>query len=619
MLFIKKAAFKAEKSIPAGRMSEYEEKKGRHTFRRLLSYFKYYKFMTAASLFLAAYGNMVDLVKPLIFMYIIDNNLVPGRNDVHEIMLFALLYVAVVISGLVAGIVQTMTMSILGQRIMHRLRTGLFSHIQRLNLQFFDRNSSGSILTRVSSDVEELSALYMGMFVTLVKQIILIITLIVIMLKLSWRMALFSFAVMPLVFIIALLYRNLARKNFILTKGVMSKLNGFLAENIIGMKIVQIFGREKQKKDEFIEINNECYRLNVIEATLNALGNPLISAIAQFTIVLMLAFFANRILNGSIKIGVITAFTAYIKQLYAPIASIAQAYTTLASGMISADRIFDIIDNTKDLEDLESGIIPEKLFGEIEFDHVWFAYNEENWVLKDISFHVEPGQRVAFVGATGSGKTTIISLLARFYDIQKGRILIDGRDIKEYNLTFLRQQISVVMQDVFLFSGDIRYNIRLNREDITDEQIRAAAQAVNASGFIERLPGGYAHEVAERGADFSAGQRQLIAFARAVAFNPSVLVLDEATANIDVETELAIQSALETLSRNRTSIYIAHRLSTIVDCDNIFVLHRGVLRERGNHAQLISQNGIYAKLYELSLKSAKPLDEADAVMFDDVK
>ena len=605
-----------EENLPAGKLSEYREDKSRHTFRRLLSYFLKYPIQALGALLLAGYGNLVEIAKPYILMLIIDKNLAVGKNDMGQIVLCAVLYGVIIITGLLAAIAQSLVMTSLGQRIMHKLRTELFAHIQRQNMSFFDHNSSGSILTRVSSDVESLNDLYSSVFVEFVAQILLIISLLVTMFSLSWELTLASLAALPLVAAITIVFRHIAHNNFVRVKAQLSRLNGFMSENVIGMKVVQIFHKEREKRAQFKDLNDGYYRLGKTEAVINALAGSLVPHIAHLLVILLMAFFADRMLNGIIPVGVMYAFITYIKQLYAPIGTIATQYTTIASAIISADRIYDIIDNTEYDEDMESGLRGERMRGEIEFRHVWFAYNEENWVLKDVSFRIEPGQRAAFVGATGSGKTTVISLIARFYEIQKGQILLDGRDIKEYNLEYLRQQISVVMQDVFLFSGDVAYNIRLDRKDITEAEIRRAAVTANADAFISRLPEGYSHPVAERGMAFSAGQRQLIAFARAVAFDPAVLVLDEATANIDVETEAAITDALGKVSQGRTSIYIAHRLSTIVDSDRIFVLHRGVLREQGSHEELLAQGGIYAKLYALSLKSQQALDSTRADELD---
>jgi len=586
----------------AGRLSEYNESTKRRTFGRLLGYFLKFPGRTVISLLLAAYENLVDIAKPFILMLIIDKNLVPGRNDMSEIVLFSLLYGIIVITGLFAAVTQQLVLTSLGQRIMHKLRTELFAHIQRLNMKFFDNNASGSILTRVSSDVESLNSLYSSTLVDLVKEVMLLVSLLITMFSLSWQLTLVALAALPFITVLTVFFRNIAKKNFVRVKAQLSRLNGFMSENIIGMKVVQIFHREKEKRAEFKDINDGYYKLGVTEAVITSLGNTLIPNLAHMLALLMMAFFATELLNGTILVGVMYSFITYTKQFYQPIAVIAKEYTSIASAIVSADRIFDITDNTEFDEDMESGFRGERIRGEIEFRNVWFAYIDENWVLKDVSFRIGPGERAAFVGATGSGKTTVISLIARFYEIQKGQILLDGRDIREYNLEYLRQQIAVVMQDVFLFSGDIAYNIRLNRDDITDEDIRRAAVTANADAFISRLPEGYHHPVGERGMSFSSGQRQLIAFARAVAFNPAVLVLDEATANIDVETEAAITDALGKISSGRTSIYIAHRLSTIVDSDRIFVLHRGELRESGTHEELLEKGGIYARLYSLSLQ-----------------
>ena len=598
----KKPILKETGRVMAGRLSEYNESGTRHTFARLLGYFLKFPGRTILSLLMAAYENLVDIAKPFILMLIIDKNLVPGRNDMGEIVLLSILYGFIVVTGLVAAVTHQLVLTSLGQRIMHKLRTELFAHIQRLNMKFFDNNASGSILTRVSSDVESLNSLYSSILVDLVKEVMMLVTLLVTMFSLSWQLTLVALGALPFITVLTIFFRTVAKKNFVRVKAQLSRLNGFMSENIIGMKVVQIFHREKEKRAEFKDINDGYYKLGVTEAVLNSLGNTLIPNLAHMLALLMMAFFATELLNGTILVGVMYSFITYTKQLYQPIAAIAQQYTSIASAIVSADRIFDITDKTEFDEDMESGFRGERIRGEIEFRNVWFAYIDENWVLKDVSFRIGPGERAAFVGATGSGKTTVISLIARFYEIQKGQILLDGRDIREYNLEYLRQQIAVVMQDVFLFSGDIAYNIRLNRTDITDEDIRRAAITANADNFISRLPDGYHHPVGERGMSFSSGQRQLIAFARAVAFNPAVLVLDEATANIDVETEAAITDALGKISSGRTSIYIAHRLSTIVDSDRIFVLHRGELRESGTHEELLERGGIYARLYSLSLQ-----------------
>lgn len=593
--------------IQEGRMAEYIQKKKRHTLGRLIIYFKYYPGMTAITILLAIISNLVVVAKPFILAKVIDDNLQTGLNDMNSIVQYALLYLALVITGVVTDYSQSLMLSSLGQRIMHKLRTNLFTHVQHFSMGFFDHNSSGSILTRISSDVESLSDLYSNVIVSFVRDALLIVSVLYAMFAMNLQLATFSLTVIPVIFAVTVGYRYIARRNFIKIKSQLSKLNGFLAENIIGMRIVQIFGRQEHKKQEFHKLSREYYRLGVIEIVLNSLSNPLLNAIGNLSVAAMIAFFAKDALTGVLAVGILYAFTTYIKQFVGPISRIAEQFTTIQSALISADRIFDMVDNLQDQEDMGIGRRIQSLKGDIEFENVWFAYEGEHWVLKDISFKISAGQTAAFVGATGSGKTTIISLLARFYKIQQGRILIDGIDINEYNLSDLRRQVAVVMQDVFLFSGDISYNIRLNEERITNEEVVQAATFVSANEFIDKLPDRYDQVVSERGSSFSAGQRQLIAFARAVAFQPSVLVLDEATASIDTETEAMLKNALAKATSGRTSIIIAHRLSTITGADCIFVMKCGRIRESGKHSELMEKQGIYAKLYELSLKTGTGL------------
>ncbi len=592
------------KNETPGRMAEYVQKKKRHTFRRLISYFRFYPGLTVATVLIAIVSNLAVVVKPWILAQVIDNNLREGSANLGNIALFAGFFLAATLVGVGADYAQSLLLASLGQRIMHRLRTGLFTHVQHFSMGFFDKNSSGSILTRISNDVESLSDLYSNVLVSFVKDILLIITVVYTMFALNVKLAAFSLTVIPLVALVSILYRHYARRNYIRLKTMLSRINSFLAENIIGMRIVQMFGREKYKNAEFTRMGGEYYRLGVVEILLNSLSAPLLNAIGNIAVAALFAFFAKDALFGLLSVGVLYAFTNYIKQFVQPISRMAEQFTTVQSSLISADRIFDIMDNHEDQEDVEDGLPLPTATGDIEFKNVWFAYNGEHWILKDISFHVKAGQTAAFVGATGSGKTTIISLLARFYNIQKGQILLDGVDIRNYRLSDLRRKVAVVMQDVFLFSGNIAYNIRLNEEAITDDAVVQAATFVSANTFIDKLPDKYEQVVSERGSAFSAGQRQLIAFARAIAFDPVVLVLDEATANIDTETELALKKAMSNASAGRTSLVIAHRLGTILDADCIFVLNKGKLMEYGTHAQLMAHPGIYAKLYELSLKKA---------------
>ncbi len=597
---MKKQNDQASRPIIEGRMSEYIHKKSRRTLLRLLQNFGHHPGLTGLAITLATLGGIVQISKPFILKLIIDENLSKGSGDLRSIGVYAILYLVVVIVGIFSDYFQAITLGTLGQRIMHRLRTGLFSHIQRMNMSFFDKNSSGSLLTRINSDIESLSDLFSSMVVQFVKDIIIIIQIMAAMMLLDMKIALYCFITIPIIAIITFIYRTLARKNFIRMKAQISKLNSFLAENITGMKMVQIYCREKVKNDEYHKLGRDYYKFSMTEILLNSLSHPLLNALANLSIAVLISIFSPLVIRNTVLVGTLFAFTQYIRQFFNPIANLAEQFTAIQSSLISADRIYDILDQTETLEDLDIGTPLQTFSGHIVFENVWFAYNEENWILKDVSFEILPGQSVAFVGSTGSGKTTIISLLARFYEIQKGRILLDGTDISEYNLTDLRRKISVVQQDVFLFTGDIKYNVRLNDDSISDLDIKKAIDTVSATKFVESLPDKYEAHVSERGAEFSAGQRQLIAFARAIAAQPSVLVLDEATASIDTETELALSSAMQNVSKDHTTITIAHRLSTIVNSDTIYLLDHGVIAEQGTHSDLISKGGAYSELYALS-------------------
>ncbi|MBQ1223933.1 MAG: ABC transporter ATP-binding protein [Oscillospiraceae bacterium] len=592
----------SSKAVVEGRLSEYEGKK-RRTLWRLLSNIRFQIPLACLAGLLTVLSSLVPVVKPYILKMVIDQNLETDFPNIDKIAWLSIIYFIVVIAGVLCDYFQQITLAALGQRIMHRMRTNLFAHIQSMNMTFFDQNSSGRLLTRINSDVESLSDLFSGIIIQFIKDILLIVELMAAMLILDVEIALWSFLCIPVVAGITFLYRYLSRRNFIKLKAQLSHLNGFLAENITGMKMVQIYCRENTKNEEYKELGKEYFRLGIVELTLNSLSHPLLNMLSRLSIAYVLMIFGPKVFGGSVEIGTLYAFVEYIQQLFNPIANLAEQFTSIQSALISGDRIYDIMDKKDTLEDLEAGRELVNFNGRIEFKNVWFAYVGENWVLKDVSFKVEPGERVAFVGSTGSGKSTIISLLARFYEIQKGQILLDGVDIREYNLTSLRRAISVVQQDVFMFTGDINYNIRLNEESITDEDIVSAIKTVNADGFINSLPNGLNTHVAERGTEFSAGQRQLVAFARAVAVKPSVLVLDEATASIDTETEAALAKAMESVSKDNTTITIAHRLATIVGYDKINVLDHGKIIERGRHEELIALGGRYAELYEMSLTS----------------
>ena len=576
---------------------EFIIQKKKFRFMRLMGYFKPFVPLLLISVVLAFLVNAAILAKPYIIKLVIDDYIVEGNYDLRSIWLLALLYFLMVFLGSGLGYLQTNILTYVGQKIMFNIRNQIFEHIQKMSMSFFDKNSTGRILTRVTNDVEALNELFSGVMVDLIRNIIMLAGIIIMMFSLDVRLALVSISCVPIIAAIMVVYRIAARKNFVRMKGLLAKINGFLAENISGMKLVQIFNREKEKYEELRKLDGEFFKCSLREVVLNSFSRPVVDIVNNLTIAVLIIFCMGRILEGSLEIGVLFAFIAYIKQFFEPISEISEKYTAIQSAIVSSERIFDVLDKQDTQEDMICGKATGRFRGRIEFENVWFAYEGEGWVLKDVSFSINPGETVAFVGATGSGKTTIISLMMRFYDIQKGRILIDGQDIREYRLEDLRRQITVVLQDVFLFAGDIRSNIRLNNKSISDEDIEKAACYVSADSFIESLPGKYDEEVKERGCTFSAGQKQLLSFVRAVAFNPAVLVLDEATASIDTSTEQAIQEAMSKISRDRTSVIIAHRLSTIRNADKILVMHKGRIRETGNHNELIELGGLYCRLY----------------------
>jgi ATP-binding cassette, subfamily B, multidrug efflux pump len=583
---------------------EFQVQSRKFQFFRLMSYFKPYSGMVVVSVFLAFLISASVLIKPYIIKSIIDGYIVTDTRNMEGLRMMGFIYFQVVVLGAAFGYAQTMLLTYVGQKIMFAIRNQLFAHIQRMSMVFFDRNSTGRILTRVTNDVEALNELYSGVIVNMFRDSIMLVGIIAMMFALDVKLALISIGSVPVIIAITVIYRIAARKNFVRMKGMLAKINGFLAENISGMKLVQIFRREREKHKELLQLDGEYFSTSLREVVLNSLGRPLVDIVNNLTIAVLLWFCSGRILGGVLEIGVLYAFITYARQFFEPISEISEKYTSIQSAVVSSERIFEILDTTEFQEDLEQGRSIDSLKGEIEFRNVWFAYQGEDWVLKDVSFHIMPGECAAFVGSTGSGKSTVISLIARFYDIQKGQILIDGADIREYNLRDLRRQIAVVLQDVFLFSGDIRSNIRLNNREISDMDIEAAAKFVSADRFIDTLPSGYTEEVKERGCTFSAGQRQLVSFARAVAFQPSILVLDEATASIDTETEIAIQKAMTRMAEGRTTIMIAHRLSTIRNSDKIMVLHKGRIKEAGKHEELLERKGIYYQLYQIQAASA---------------
>ena len=449
--------------------------------------------------------------------------------------------------------------------------------------------------------LKDINEMYSGILVQLFRNIVKIVGLAGVMLVLDVRLAAISFVLMPLVIGLTVLCQKIARNIYRLYRTRLTDINTFLSEHLSGMKIIQIFGRQERKFEEFHDKNSKLYKAFYREMLMYAVFRPLIYILSILSLMIVLWFGSRNVFDEIISVGTLYIFSNYIRSFFDPIQELAEQFSTLQSSIASAEKIFTVMDEDEFIPEVENPKQPDKITGKIEFDHVWFAYDGENYVLKDVSFVINPGEKVAFVGATGAGKSSILNLIGRYYDIQKGHIYIDGIDIRQLSKKQLRSAIGQMQQDVFIFEGDVAYNIRLNDDAITDAQVKAAAEYVNASHFIEKLPQGYHEPVTERGATFSAGERQLLSFARTLAHNPSILVMDEATANIDTETEILIQEALEKLMVGRTTIMVAHRLSTIQHADCIMVMHKGRICERGTHRELLEQDGIYRKLYELQI------------------
>ncbi len=521
------------------------------------------------------------------------------KKDFTGLLKISLLFLLVLLGGLLLGYIQTLILQYTGQKIIYNIRLQVFSHVQTLSLSFFDQNPVGRLVTRVTNDTEALNEMYTSVLVNLFKNIFMLVGILVMMLRLHVKLSLITFAVIPIIVAVTFLFRNLARKTYREIRGKLSKINAFLSEHLSGMKIVQIFAQEEEKFKEFNEINEDLKDSSMREIILFGIFRPIMYFLFNITLCLALGVGGLRVMEGSLSIGVLFAFIQYVALFFNPIQELAEQFNILQSAMAASERIFMLLDEEPAIQDLKQPVDMPKIQGQIEFKNVWFAYEGEDWVLRDVSFTVEPGETVAFVGATGAGKTSILNLLSRYYEIQKGEILIDGVNIQKISQQQLRSHIGLMLQDVFLFTGDITSNIRLNEERISDETVQQSAQYVNAHSFIEKLPGQYKEPVRERGATLSSGQRQLLSFARTLAFDPKILILDEATANIDTETEQLIQDGLVKLMEGRTTLVVAHRLSTIQHADHIIVLHKGKVREKGNHQELLKQKGIYYRLYQL--------------------
>jgi ATP-binding cassette, subfamily B, multidrug efflux pump len=566
--------------------------------RRLLQYLRPYWRQVAVALGAILVGSAASLAQPYLIKVAIDRYIAAGRLDGLDRI--ALLYLAILVAAFAAEYVQTWSMQFTGQRIMFDLRMAIYSHLQHLDLRFYDRNPVGRLMTRVTSDVDVLNDLFTSGVVTVFSDVLTLVGIMVMMLVMNWRLALVTFAVLPIIVVISQWFRKNVRDSYRVVRGWIARINAFLQENITGMATVQLFRREALNFQRFDDIDRKHRDANIDSIFYYAVFYPAVEAVSSLAAALIIWYGGIRHLGGALTIGSVVAFLQYSQRFFRPISDMSEKFNILQAAMASSERIFKLLDEPVVIASPAlPAVRPAPAAGHIAFEHVWFAYNDENFVLRDVSFDVKPGERVGIVGATGSGKTTLINLLLRFYDVNRGRITIDGVDVRALDLADLRGLFSLVLQDVHLFSGTIADNIRLGHPAIDDTRVRMAARAVHAEPFIERMPNGFDSAVAERGSTLSMGQKQLLSFARALAFDPRVLILDEATSSVDTETELIIRDALHVLMSGRTTIAIAHRLSTIQDMDKILVLHKGQVREVGTHQELLAQRGIYFKLFEL--------------------
>jgi ATP-binding cassette subfamily B protein len=575
--------------------------------RRLLTYLRPHKGYVLAALMALIGDAVTQLAPPYLVKIAIDQYIAQG--DIAGLNTIAFVYLAVLIAAFSLEYAQTYMMQMIGQRIMYDMRMQIYTHLQKLDLSFYDRNPVGRLMTRVTTDVDVINDLFTSGVVAAFGDLFMLVGIMVTLLWMDWRLALIAFSVLPLILVLAQWFRRNVRDSYRKVRLRIARINAFLNEHINGMATVQLFRREEVNYGRFQFINREHRDANVEQIFFYAVFLPAVEFVAAIATGLILWYGGGFVMNGTLTLGSLVAFILYAGRFFRPISDMSEKFNTLQAAMASSERIFQLLDTDVAVKNspqitVVQGFSPAPGKGHIVFDHVSFAYKENDYVLRDVSFEVKPGERVGIVGATGAGKSTLISLLLRFYDVTSGRILIDGVDIRDMDLAALRRMFGLVLQDVHLFSGTIAGNIRLGDESIDDARVRDAARAVHAHRFIEALAGGYDARVAERGATLSVGQKQLLSFARALAFDPSVLILDEATSSVDTETELLIRDALRVLMSGRTTLAIAHRLSTIQDMDKILVFHKGKLREAGSHQELLAVRGIYYKLFQLQYKAA---------------
>jgi ATP-binding cassette subfamily B protein len=569
---------------------------------RMLRYLRPYWKLLAVSFVFLMLQTGTQLLGPYITKIAIDRYI--ATKDLAGLDFMALAYLGVVVVGFVVLFIQTYTTQYIGQRAMHDLRMHIFSHLQKQDMAYFDRNAVGRLMTRTINDVETLNELFSTGVVGLLSDVSTVLGIAVIMLWLDWQLALLCLTAFPIILYVSRFYRRRAREVYRESRLILGRLNAGLQENIAGVATIQAFGQEAKMYRRFQEINFQYRDVLLRSIRYNAVFFPVIELFSALSIGLLLWYGGNMIMANAIQAGVLVAFIQYLQRMYQPIRDLAEKYNIMQAAMASSERIFALLDTPETIKNPAQPQRVEGFTGEIEFKDVWLSYRPGEPVLRGISFRVRPGEKVALVGATGSGKTSIISALCRFYDVEGGAILVDGVDVRQWNKQELRRHLGLVLQDVFLFSGDIADNITLGDRRIGDERLREAARRAHIAPFIERLPNRYHEEVQERGSTLSQGQRQLLSFARALAFDPKVLILDEATSSVDTQTEMLIQEALDELLKNRTALIIAHRLSTIQHADRILVIHKGEIWEQGSHHELRVRGGLYAKLYDLQYRFA---------------
>lgn len=579
--------------------------------RRLVGYLAPYKLWVAVSIVMLFLQSAAQIAPPILAKEIVDqavipavNGLVPRDEAFGRLGALGLIYLVVLMAGSGIRYGQTLLTTWVGQRAMYDLRLELFRHLQFLPLSFFDRNPVGRLMTRITNDIDALTDMVTRGVVSIFGDVAMILLISVAMLVLDWRLALVTFVSLPILIMLTAYFRGIMRESFRSIRIRLARVNAFLNETLSGMSIVQLFTREKRVFNAFDALNRDLLAANIGQVRAMSVFQPTVNFTRNATAAALFVVGANWIIGGDLTLGTLVAFWQLLQQFFQPILDLSEKYNIMQAAMASSERVFRLLDTRSNILDPEHPVELPHVRGEIGFRDVSFAYNEGDWVLRGVDFTISAGESVAIVGATGAGKTSIISLISRFYDVQKGKITLDGVDLRQMRQTDVRRHVGVVLQDPFIFAGTIASNIRLNDTTITDEQVHRAAQFVNAEKFIERLPDGYATVVTERGSTLSVGQKQLLAFARAIAFNPEILlVLDEATSSVDTETEHLIQDALAKLMQGRTSIIIAHRLSTIQNVDRIIVLHKGRVVEMGTHKDLLAQRGVYHRLYELQYRA----------------